>query len=112
MSEALVAGVIMMAATLVMNEVMAPKPPDTSKAVQLGDQGTPIDKSQAQKEADVGKLQLGEDDKKNKRKKGKDAFKIELDKQKKAEGADANAKTGVQVAKTQDTKPKTTGVQL
>jgi len=88
--------------TMLAEKEMASGPDE--KPVTLGDRGTPIDKTQAQEKAEVGKLKLGEDDKKKKRKKGKAAFKIELDKQK-AEGGDEG--TGVQV-----TAPKSTGIQL
>ena len=55
---------------------MRPDKPD-----QPGQFATPIDKTQLQKEAEIGKLQLGEAaEKKRKRRKGKAAFKIELDK--------------------------------
>lgn len=106
-ATAIALGVAATAATMLMEKAMTPDEPDTQAAVQLGDKGTPIDKTQAQEQADVGKLKLGEDDKKGKRKKGKAAFKIELDK-KKAEGeSDSAADTGVQVKA-----PKETGVQL
>lgn len=45
-----------------------------------GTQATPMDKTQLQKEAELGKLQLGEEaEDKRKRRKGKAAFKIEKD---------------------------------
>jgi hypothetical protein len=99
-------GVAAAAGTVMMEQMMKPDAPDTPGAVQLGDKGTPIDKSTAQQDAEVGKLKLGEADDKKKRKKGKAAYKVELDEKKKAEG-DTGAATGVQVQA-----PKDVGVQL
>jgi hypothetical protein len=63
-----------------------------------------IDKTQMQDQADKGKLQLGENDLKKKRKKGKAAFEIALKKQ---DSANAASDTGVQTKK-----PAQLGVQL
>lgn len=88
------------------NSMRPDSPSESSKPVSIGDKAQPIDKTRIQEEADVGKLKLGEDDAKAKRKKGKAAFKIELDK-KAAESGDTGPNTGVQVAA-----PKDLGVQL
>lgn len=64
--------------------------------VQLGDQGSTIDKSALQKEAQIGDLELGEDDTKTKRKKGKAKFKIALDE--KAADLAANPSPGIQIS--------------
>lgn len=103
---AIAIGAAAAAGSMLLEQALAPDAPDAKAPVQIGDKGTPIDKSAMQKEADVGKLKLGEDDKKNKRKKGKAAFKIELDKKAK-EGGEQAVSQGVQVKA-----PKETGVQL
>ena len=103
-TTAVALGAAAAAATMLMEQAMTPDAPSQA-AVSIGDKGTPIDKTRMQEEAEVGKLKLGEDDKKKKRKRGKAAFKIELDKQ--ADAAGEGGDTGVQVAK-----PKDLGVQL
>lgn len=81
--------------------------PDT--VIDMNSNANPIDKTSMQKDAELGKLQLGEDEMdKRKRKKGKAAFKIALaEEEKKKSGDGAEPKTGVQVAK-----PEATGAQL
>jgi hypothetical protein len=68
-------------------------------------QAATIDKTQAQTQADKGKLQLGEGDLKKKRKKGKAAFEIALNKQ-------DSANTASDTSGVQTKKPAQLGVQL
>ena len=77
--------------------------------IEIGQTANPIDKTSMQKDSELGKLQLGEDEMdKSKRKKGKAAFKIALaEDAKKKEGAGGEPATGVQVAK-----PEAVGAQL
>lgn len=76
--------------------------------VNVGDGANPIDKTTMQKDAEIGKLQLGEDDMdKSKRKKGKAQFKIALAEDAKKDTGGGGPSTGVQVAK-----PKDVGAQL
>lgn len=76
--------------------------------IQLGESATPIDKTALQKDSELGRLDLGEDEMdKKKRKKGKAAFKIALDEKAKAKDDTGQPATGVQVAK-----PEATGAQL
>lgn len=105
-ATAIAVGAAAMAGTMMLEQIMKPDMPDTKQAVQLGDKATPIDKSQAQAEKQVGKLKLGEAEDKKNRKKGKAAFKNELDKKEKKTD-DKTPATGVQVKA-----PKQTGVQL
>ena len=77
-----------------------------SQQVQLGDQAAIFDKGAAQDKADLADLKVGEDDSKGKRKRGKAAFKIELDKAQK-DKAEAQAGQGAQVSR-----PDQVGVQL
>lgn len=81
--------------------------PDTQ--VQIGDTASPIDKTAMQQDAELGKLELGEDEMgKKKRKKGKAAFKIALAEEDKKKKEDTGSpQTGVQVAK-----PEALGAQL
>ncbi len=81
-----------------------------TEVVDTKTHGTPIDKTSMQADAELGKLQLGEDEMdKSKRKKGKAAFKIALaeEEDKKKKGDSGTPETGVQVAK-----PENTGAQL
>ena len=76
-----------------------------TEIVQLGAEAQPIDKTRMQEEAEQKPLKLGDDDEADKRRKGKAAYKIELDKD--AAGAVAPPpETGAQVAAV------TPGVQL
>jgi hypothetical protein len=97
------------AGSMILEQAMTPDMDmDTSEqAVSLDSRGTPIDKSTVQKESDLGKLKLGEDDKKKKRKKGKAAFKIELDEKKQADTAATESNVGVQT-----NTPEQQGIQL
>lgn len=99
-------GVAAAAGMAMLEQAMQPDLDTTQQPVSLGSQGQAIDKTSMQREAELGKLKLGEDDAAEGRKKGKAAFKIELDEQQKAEGAEAPAQ-GVQVQS-----PEQQGVQI
>lgn len=103
-ATAIALGAAAAAGTMLLESALAPDAPE-QQPVQLGTTATPIDKSQGQEQADAAKLKVGEEeDVKKKRKKGKAAFKVELDKQ---DSGEEPAATGVQVDV-----PKETGVQL
>jgi hypothetical protein len=87
-----------MATDYFMADMMSPEMPDAAPQ-----QLAPIDKTALQKEGDLGKLRLGENDKKKKRAKGKKQFKIDLDSPK-SDGITESAATAP--------KPEQTGVQL
>jgi hypothetical protein len=78
--------------------------PNSAPVVNVGDNANQIDKTSMQKDAELGKLQLGEDEMdKAKRKKGKAAFKVALSEEaKKKRDAGGEPATGVQVAKPED----------
>lgn len=100
-------GLVAAGAVAAADHFLTPDQPDyKEQQVQLGDSAQHIDKGAMQMEAEEGRLNLGEDaTKKKKRAKGKAAFKIDLDtKDLKASGGDG---TGIQVKK-----PEQLGVQL
>jgi len=81
---------------------------DAPAPVNIGDRANPIDKTTMQKDSELGKLQLGEDEMdKSKRKKGKAAFKIALADEQKKKDTGGESSVGVQVAK-----PEAVGAQL
>jgi len=105
---AIAIGVAATAASMLLEQGMAMHGKEGAKAIDDSGadmKGTPIDKTKMQEESELGKLQLGEDNKKDKRKRGKAAFKIDLDKEKQSTGE--TPQTGVQV-----NIPSGSGVQL